>query len=1318
MSSILRSKIIDILNASVGQYCHGIDKDHISVSVFNGEVRISDLAIKQDCFIHHGLPFSVSAGRVGSLIVLIPWASLSSQPIEIFLSDLVLDVCDSDVDAEGLISKNLDARAAKAREESLAVDTSRRVAVLRARSSGTSDQATAELGRMGALIAGAVKNLSCSLKNLTIRYTARDGSSFVFHIDSVDLMNVDENLKQAFLSVHSVTRKCCLVDGLSLLATTRSLPSAPVLQPISAKLIMSFENGAEARLLVGDLSVCLDSDMVPVLADVAAAGRLRVAQSRCAAARPAVPIRGNTRAWWGYVTACVKTMIAPQTLKIKRMSRKLSLCLKDYCGVYIKVLVGDDIDDASLLSRLRAMEADLQPDLIFRFRDRCAAIVESKGLLARKSQAASPGGWFSWVSAAPKQSFLSEDEIQALSELSFSPDALVLQRDAAQPSAAAPNTSVGYTASFEFESFTLNFLDRGCPSFYAAVSSFSASVSYVGSELSASCVLHRLDVCESNPSKRGHHIASSSLQDSDGAHQLSLSIAASPSSTSITGNVSGIDINLDDTSLALLSRWLEQARVMSMHSTSSDPVASAHASSVSLKLVAMHIQRSPQIDVFISWQAPTIKLQAGGSTLCLFLGNLTLKSLPVTDSDLSPDVSPPLLHSTTPHFFPASAGSYPCPSAVYHRFDLTLIDFTLGLFDASDLATDPKRARSDESFQRIIAPSSAQLSLSLVRGEFADQHWPFAQVSANCDSVSFEICPRYCLAINAAILMTMKLLSQYQAVSHSDIAEHDFSRAISSYIHVEEDDAGSTDTASVPAVLLLFVSSVRTVSVRIVGRDQSQSDCSLVFTSSKTSLVIHPDDVDAYMSVMQVTCLNNLLPENSPSRVILSINGGTSQAGSLLHFWFAEKGSSLWSGHTAIADKTISHTGPSLFLSLDCADAEFNADMFRYQGLIDLFSSNLDVFSVSIKEDLSRKMESLIAEVKSKMSKTGSTFAFEGNFSKLFAKLLTGSNSVSVLSAELNHSSVKLVFSGGSTIDFCVSSDAFKLHDCITSESVAPQTIIESSSSQSLQVHGSISGETLSVTAKLSTFQSKLFAPAVAAIWRLLFPPSATSPDVRAVSTSAASPTRFLSISLVFEGAQILFCDHFSSESGFRLTAPTMNLSCIVQGEGLTTVELLEGAEAFCIDAVVNDTVTQVMRSDGSVCLKLQPSRYDLCCPVKNLSLFVSDRLLDYAIPFVRDVLGSAVALLNAEEIVDRIIQQHVGQDFCITTGAKSLRLHLGDSSPSQHFIPLFEVSALTLPHIYRANTTWPCFCVSPAICLSQTFLRLKRSTPHRKWMS
>jgi hypothetical protein len=330
-------------------------------------------------------------------------------------------------------------------------------------------------------------------------------------------------------------------------------------------------------------------------------------------------------------------------------------------------------------------------------------------------------------------------------------------------------------------------------------------------------------------------------------------------------------------------------------------------------------------------------------------------------------------------------------------------------------------------------------------------------------------------------------------------------------------------------------------------------------------------------------------------------------------------------------------------------------------------------------------MESLFVEVKSKMSQSGSTFTFEGNFSKLFAKLLTGSNSVSVLCAELNHSSIKLVFSEGSTIDFCVSSDAFKLHDCITSETAMPQIIIESSSSQSLQVYGNISGETLSVTAKLCTFQSKLFAPAVAAMWRLLFPPSATLPQSPKVSTSAASLTKFLSISLVFEGAQILFCDKFSSGSGFRLTAPTMNISCKMQGDGLTVVQLLEGADAFCIDAVVDDEVTQVIRSDGSICLKLQSSRYDLHCPVKNLSLYVSDRLLDYTIPFVDNVLGAAVALLNAEEVVDRIIQQYSVQDFCITTGAESLSLHIGDSSPSQCFISLFEVRSLASHHVCSA---------------------------------
>ena len=364
MTSILRSKIIDILNASVGRYCHGIDKDHISVSVFNGEVRISDVAIKQDSLIHHGFPFSVSAGRVGSLVVLIPWASLSSQPIEILMQDLVLDICDSDVDTQGDISKNLDARAMKTKEDNLASDTDRRMALLRAQGSSSADKATAELGRMGTLLAGAVKNLSCSLTNLTIRYTSRDGMSFVFHIDSINLMNVDENLNQAFLPVSAITRKCCHVAGISLISSTASGTSAPIFEPISTKLIISFENGADARLVVGDVSLCVDSGLVPVIAGIASSGKLRVAQSRCAAGRPKVSIHGNARLWWRYIGACVKTMVAPHSFKIKLLNRKISHYLRDYCSAYIKVLIGDD--EPALISRIQTLEAELHPDLICR----------------------------------------------------------------------------------------------------------------------------------------------------------------------------------------------------------------------------------------------------------------------------------------------------------------------------------------------------------------------------------------------------------------------------------------------------------------------------------------------------------------------------------------------------------------------------------------------------------------------------------------------------------------------------------------------------------------------------------------------------------------------------------------------------------------------------------------------------------------------------------------------------------------------------------------------------------------------------------------
>jgi len=94
------------------------------------------------------------------------------------------------------------------------------------------------------------------------------------------------------------------------------------------------------------------------------------------------------------------------------------------------------------------------------------------------------------------------------------------------------------------------------------------------------------------------------------------------------------------------------------------------------------------------------------------------------------------------------------------------------------------------------------------------------------------------------------------------------------------------------------------------------------------------------------------------------------------------------------------------------------------------------------------------------------------------------------------------------------------------------------------------------------------------------------------------------------------------------------------------------------------------------MCFTLQPTRCDLHCPVKTLALYVSDRLFDYAIPFLSNVLGPAITVFQAAELVDKMMQQHAGKDFSITTGASSLRLYLGDSSPSQLFLPLFDVSS------------------------------------------
>jgi len=87
MASALGSALIDVL---LGEYIEGLDQHQLELDVLNGHLLLQNLSIKASALRRLQLPLAVKAGLIGRVELRIPWATLSSQPTQLRITDLLL----------------------------------------------------------------------------------------------------------------------------------------------------------------------------------------------------------------------------------------------------------------------------------------------------------------------------------------------------------------------------------------------------------------------------------------------------------------------------------------------------------------------------------------------------------------------------------------------------------------------------------------------------------------------------------------------------------------------------------------------------------------------------------------------------------------------------------------------------------------------------------------------------------------------------------------------------------------------------------------------------------------------------------------------------------------------------------------------------------------------------------------------------------------------------------------------------------------------------------------------------------------------------
>ncbi|XP_076681161.1 vacuolar protein sorting 13C isoform X2 [Andrena cerasifolii] len=218
---VFESIVAELLNKVLGEYIQNLDCTQLKLSLWGGDVVLSDLLIKDTALDVLDLPIRLEHGRLGKLILKIPFKDMWNGQIDAIVEELfILVVPSSQVvyDAEKEAKAQLDAK----RAELARVERNKQLADIKS-------QEKIDDSMIEKLIARMIKNIHVEIKRIHVRY--EDHVSFKDHPFSVgftlnkfslqsctDSWETDGNLKDMY--VIPQIYKLCTLDGLAVYLNT------------------------------------------------------------------------------------------------------------------------------------------------------------------------------------------------------------------------------------------------------------------------------------------------------------------------------------------------------------------------------------------------------------------------------------------------------------------------------------------------------------------------------------------------------------------------------------------------------------------------------------------------------------------------------------------------------------------------------------------------------------------------------------------------------------------------------------------------------------------------------------------------------------------------------------------------------------------------------------------------------------------------------------------------------------------------------------------------------------------------------------------
>ncbi|KAK8614167.1 hypothetical protein V6N13_122539 [Hibiscus sabdariffa] len=464
---MLEDQVAYLLQRYLGNYVRGLNKEALKISVWRGDVELTNMQLKPEALNALKLPVKVKAGFLGSVKLKVPWSRLGQDPVLVYLDQIFL-LAEPATSVEAY-SEDAIQEAKKNRVREMETMLVERMHHLKS-----------EMNKswLGSLISTIIGNLKLSISNIHIRYEdleSNPGHPFAagLTLERLSTVTVDESGKETFVTGGALDRiqKSVELDRLALYLDSDILPwhiSKPwedllpsewirvfkfgtkdgrpadypieqhtyILQPVTgnAKYSKLRQNGSpdsgeplqKGAVNLDDVTLCLSKDGyrdILKLADNFTAFNQRL---KYAHFRPTVSLKSDPRSWWKYAYKAVSDQMKKASGKLSwEQVLRYTRLQKKYISLYASLLKSDVnrpvVDDSKEIEEL---DRGLDIELILQWRMLAHKFVkqsiESENYL--KQQKAKKSWWsLGWASQSVKddsESFsFSEEDWERLNKI-------------------------------------------------------------------------------------------------------------------------------------------------------------------------------------------------------------------------------------------------------------------------------------------------------------------------------------------------------------------------------------------------------------------------------------------------------------------------------------------------------------------------------------------------------------------------------------------------------------------------------------------------------------------------------------------------------------------------------------------------------------------------------------------------------------------------------------------------------------------------------------------------------------------------------------